>query len=283
MPPGPGQPGWGLVGGRLCWAPLLLGWGRREPGAEVPGSLVSPARPSSSRSPRHSEVGVRAARAVPGQEFRNHHLPVGRAHGRPHALCGAQPGAGEPRTPAPLPRGWGPPGRRQSLRPVLSPPPAQFFWGKTHRVVTFRTALGGQGAGTWQDKESLPGPPTGLHHSPRTRRLGMRCATAPPGGRMVECRLELVLELMFRPHLTLRPVSPSRLGLSQCGRGPHPIPAWPPPAPWPPALLRVPAWQTPALPRRSPSLASLPGDLAQVPSVPSPVMWPRDSGPHTGL
>ncbi|XP_030891096.1 fumarylacetoacetase [Leptonychotes weddellii] len=47
----------------------------------------------------HSEVGVCSSWAVPWQEFWNHHLSVGGAHGGPHALCRAQPRAG-PQAPA---------------------------------------------------------------------------------------------------------------------------------------------------------------------------------------
>lgn len=46
-------------------------------------------------SSRHSEVGVHPFGAVPREEFWNHHLSVGGAHGCAHALRGAQPGAGE--------------------------------------------------------------------------------------------------------------------------------------------------------------------------------------------
>ena len=46
------------------------------------------------RSPRHPEVGVRAARSFRGQEHGYEHLPLGRHHGRTRTLRLCQHGTG---------------------------------------------------------------------------------------------------------------------------------------------------------------------------------------------
>lgn len=115
--------------GKPCWAS-----GRGQEGAYARG----PGRPQKFcsalfSSSRHSEVGVCPSRAVPREEFWDHHLSMGGAHGCPHALCGAQPGAGTPASagspqPRPLcPEAVWPPGgsscphvtRRQT--PIVPP------------------------------------------------------------------------------------------------------------------------------------------------------------------
>lgn len=58
-------------------------------------------------------MGVRPSRAVPREEFWNHHISMGGAHGCPHALCGAQPGAGE---------------CRQLLQEASKPGPSALRW-----------------------------------------------------------------------------------------------------------------------------------------------------------
>lgn len=86
------RPGPGHRGGSRAGRPVT---GRRGPGPETPASPQKLCWALFSSS-RHSEVGVRPSRAVPREELWDHHLSVGGAHGRPHALCGAQPGAGTP-------------------------------------------------------------------------------------------------------------------------------------------------------------------------------------------
>ena len=89
-----------------CLCSLVKGSG--EPCRGARSAFVSPARPFFCSS-RHSEVGVHPSWAVPREEFWNHHLSVGGAHGCPHALCCFQPGAGKhalckkSQTQAPLP------------------------------------------------------------------------------------------------------------------------------------------------------------------------------------
>ena len=79
--------------------------GRGETWLVASLASVSPACPFSCSS-RHPEMGVRPPWAVPWEEFWNHHLSMGGAHGCPHALCCAQPGAGKTssmRSPKPGP------------------------------------------------------------------------------------------------------------------------------------------------------------------------------------